>query len=100
VSATEAYALVERGEAVLLDVREDHEWVEAHAPMAVSAPMSRLRADLAGIPADRRIVCVCAVGGRSAAVTEALRRAGRDAVNLAGGMHAWLAAGLPVVTGG
>jgi DMSO/TMAO reductase YedYZ molybdopterin-dependent catalytic subunit len=52
------------------------------------------------VPRDRRIVVVCRSGGRSAAVTAALRRSGFDAVNLAGGMCAWAAAGLPVVTSG
>ena len=45
---------------------------------------------------DRRIVAVCRSGGRSAAITDALRAWGYDAVNLAGGMCAWAAAGLPV----
>jgi rhodanese-related sulfurtransferase len=48
-------------------------------------------------PADRQIVCVCHVGARSAVVAAALRNAGWDAVNLAGGMDAWERAGLPVV---
>ncbi len=45
------------------------------------------------------MVAVCRVGGRSQTATVALRRAGYDVVNLAGGMHAWAAAGQPVVTG-
>ena len=84
-----------RGGAVLLDVREDGEWTAGHAPEAVSVPMSRLTLD--DVPDDVPVVCVCHVGGRSAAVTDALVRAGRDAVNLLGGMEAWAAAGLPVV---
>jgi rhodanese-related sulfurtransferase len=62
-------------------------------------PMGRVRARLDELPHDRRIVVVCRSGGRSAAVTAALRRSGFDAVNLAGGMCAWAAAGLPVVAG-
>jgi DMSO/TMAO reductase YedYZ molybdopterin-dependent catalytic subunit len=49
------------------------------------------------LPSDRRIVVVCRSGGRSAAVTDALRNKGYDAVNLTGGMCAWTAAGMPVV---
>jgi rhodanese-related sulfurtransferase len=41
---------------------------------------------------------VCRSGGRSVAITQFLTSAGIDAVNLAGGMHAWEQAGLPVVT--
>ena len=43
---------------------------------------------------------MCRSGGRSAAVTDALRVWGFDAVNLSGGMCAWSAAGLPVATAG
>jgi rhodanese-related sulfurtransferase len=49
------------------------------------------------LPTDHQIICVCHLGQRSAFVTEALRRAGWDALNLAGGMESWAAAGLPVV---
>jgi rhodanese-related sulfurtransferase len=97
VSAAAAVELVRSG-AVLLDVREDDEWAAGHAPEAVHLPMSRLAAEAESLPADRVIVCVCHVGGRSAAVAAALSGAGWQAVNLIGGMEAWLAAGLPVVT--
>ncbi len=60
--------------------------------------MGQLRKRHAELPRDRPIVVICRSGGRSAAVTGALRAAGFDAVNLAGGMCAWAAAGLPVVT--
>jgi hypothetical protein len=40
----------------------------------------------------------CRSGGRSAALTDSLRRAGFDAVNIAGGMRAWAAAGHGVVS--
>ena len=83
--------------AVLLDVREDDEWAAGHAPQATHMAMSRLNAEYELLPTGRQIVCVCHVGARSAAVADALRRAGWDAVNLAGGMEAWEAAGLPVV---
>jgi rhodanese-related sulfurtransferase len=96
VNASEAVQLVEGG-AVLLDVREDIEWQAGHAPQATHLPMSRIGASVAELPADRLIVCVCHVGARSAAVAEALNNAGYSAANLAGGMDAWEAAGLPVV---
>jgi rhodanese-related sulfurtransferase len=96
VSADEAVALVAAG-ALLLDVREDDEWAAGHAPQATHLPMSRLADSVQTLPSDRTIVCVCHVGARSAAVASALSRAGRDAVNLLGGMEAWLAAELPVV---
>jgi rhodanese-related sulfurtransferase len=87
-----------RGGALLLDVREDHEWAAGHAPGAVHLPMSRLAEGATGLPSDQKIVCVCHLGGRSAMVASALAGAGWETVNMAGGMEAWHAAGLPVVT--
>jgi rhodanese-related sulfurtransferase len=86
------------GGALLLDVREDHEWQAGHAPEATHLPMSRIGAEVSRLPHDRLIVCVCHVGARSAAVAEALTNAGYSAANLYGGMDAWIADGLPVVT--
>ena len=97
LSPTDARRLVADG-ALLLDVREDHEWVAGHAPEATHLPMSRIGASVSQLPTDRLIVCVCHVGARSAAVAEALTNAGYNAANLAGGMDAWAAEGLPVVT--
>src|SRR6185437_1073096 len=86
--------------ALLLDVREPDEWCIEHAPGAVLLPTGRVNDRRDELPRDRRIVVVCRSGGRSAAVTASLRRSGYDAVNLAGGMCAWAAAGLPVVSHG
>ncbi|HSL56329.1 MAG TPA: rhodanese-like domain-containing protein [Acidimicrobiales bacterium] len=86
------------GGAVLLDVREDDEWAAGHAPDARHVPMSRLGDHAAELPRDTEIVVICRSGNRSAAVTEALVGAGFTAVNMAGGMQAWAAAGYPVVT--
>jgi rhodanese-related sulfurtransferase len=83
--------------ALLLDVREPDEWSAGHAPDAVFVPMKEVQARQSELPKDRRIVTICRSGGRSAAVTEALNAWGFDSVNLAGGLYAWEAAGLPVV---
>lgn len=92
-----ADALVAEG-AHLLDVRNPDEWEAGHAAAATLLPLGELSARHTELPTDRRIVVVCRSGGRSAKATEALVGAGYDAVNLAGGMQAWAAVGLPVVT--
>jgi DMSO/TMAO reductase YedYZ molybdopterin-dependent catalytic subunit/rhodanese-related sulfurtransferase/glyoxylase-like metal-dependent hydrolase (beta-lactamase superfamily II) len=98
VSARAADGLLRGEEAVLLDVREPGEWQEGHAPTAILIPMAEVQARRTELPPAKRIVVVCRSGGRSAAVAEALRSQGYDAVNLTGGMCAWTAAGLPVAT--
>jgi DMSO/TMAO reductase YedYZ molybdopterin-dependent catalytic subunit/glyoxylase-like metal-dependent hydrolase (beta-lactamase superfamily II) len=99
VGARAAKALVDSG-ATLLDVREPTEWQAQRAPDALLIPMGQVCDRHDQLPRDRRIVVVCRSGGRSAAITDSLLAAGFDAVNLAGGMCAWAAAGLPVETDG
>jgi rhodanese-related sulfurtransferase len=94
--------------AVVLDVREDDEWVAGHIGGARHIPMGELPqrfaevGDLADAAATGEVVVVCRSGRRSARVAAWLTRNGVDAVNLEGGMGAWVAAGRPMVseTGG
>ncbi|HEX6418280.1 MAG TPA: rhodanese-like domain-containing protein [Acidimicrobiales bacterium] len=83
--------------AVLLDVREPGEWASGHAPGAHHRPLSRF--DPSGLPAGATVYVICRSGNRSAHVTRALADAGVDARNVAGGMNAWVQAGLPVERG-
>ena len=80
------------GAGWLLDVREEHEWNAGHAPDAHWIPMSRFGEHVDELPASERILVICRSGARSATVTEALRDAGYDAVNVEGGMLAWQSA--------
>jgi rhodanese-related sulfurtransferase len=82
---------------VLLDVREADEWEAGHAPGAQWVPLGDLESARFRIPINRRIVCVCRSGVRSAKATAQLVQWGFDAVNMAGGMKAWAAQGLAVV---
>ena len=93
VSPAEVAAAAAEG-WMLLDVRTDEEWATGHIPGAVHIPMQELRERLDEV-ADR-VVCVCAVGARSARVTQWLVGQGREAVNLDGGIWAWAQHGLPV----
>ena len=90
-------ASVGREQTVLLDVREAEEWEAGHAPGAQWVRLAELESARFQIAINRRIVCVCRSGARSARATEQLLQWGFDAVNMAGGMKAWAAQGLPVV---
>jgi rhodanese-related sulfurtransferase len=96
VDPATAAELAERGEAVLLDVREQREWDAGHAPGAVHIPLGQLAARLPELPQDRPVVAVCRSGSRSSRAVKALQRAGVEAENLDGGMRAWQRAGLPL----
>ena len=84
-------------EAWLLDVREEDEWAAGHAPDARHIPIGQLGARTAEIPQDAPIYVICRSGVRSARVTQALNGAGWQAVNVAGGMKDWAAAGRPMI---
>jgi rhodanese-related sulfurtransferase len=95
----EASRLADAG-AFLLDVREDDEWEAGRAPGAVHVAMGQVAERIDEIPADRTVLCICRVGGRSAAVANALAGAGYDVRNVDGGMLAWELAGLSIVADG
>ncbi len=96
ISADEAIEL-SGARAWLLDVREDHEWLAGHAPVAHSIPLSVIEQRWAEIPAGERILVICHSGVRSARATAALIAGGHDAVDVAGGMLAWQLAGGDIV---
>jgi len=85
-------------EAFVLDVREPDEWDRGHIEGAVHIPLGDLQQRVGEVPADQKVLCVCAVGGRSGMATQFLNSIGREAVNLDGGMHAWQVSGRPVST--
>jgi rhodanese-related sulfurtransferase len=97
IPPAEAHRRALAGEVLLLDVREDDEWAAGRAAEAVHVALSRL--DPASVPDELPVVAVCRVGSRSHMAAAALIARGVDAVNMTGGMLAWQAAGLPVVTG-
>jgi rhodanese-related sulfurtransferase len=84
-----------------VDVREPEEFVGklGHVAGALLVPLDVLERRLPKLAgyADREVVTVCRAGARSATAAAMFRRAGFGCVhNLAGGMLAWNAAGLPV----
>ena len=97
VGVVEAARLVDAGLALLVDVREDDEWIAGHAPPALHVPLGRL--PQTRLPADRAVLAICRSGNRSATAAALLLARGVDARNVAGGMRAWQAAGLPVTSG-
>lgn len=70
---------------LMLDVRSQAERTVSVIPGAIF--------DAESIPAGSRVVVYCTVGLRSGIVARELRQRGIDAVNLRGGILAWLAAG-------
>ena len=94
----EARDAIESAERVVIDVRGRGEFTTGHIDGARHVALGNL--DPSALAPDTRYVVVCQSGARSAVATKRLRAAGRDAVNLRGGMRAWSREGLPVRRGG
>jgi rhodanese-related sulfurtransferase len=83
------------GTPLLVDVRERGEFIQVRAPGAVLYPTSSFLLRFEELPRDRPLHVICNSGSRSAGVTAWLLRNGRtDVHNVAGGMVAWVRAGL------
>jgi rhodanese-related sulfurtransferase len=95
MSAVDVAAALERGELVAVDVREAGEWEAGHIAGALWVPMGEIPERASELPAQR-LAIVCRTGARSGMVADWLVRSGVDAVNMAGGMHAWQGASLPI----
>ena len=96
VDASRAAELLERGQAVVLDVRENIEWKTGRIPGALHVPLARVLARRYELPRDMTILTVCRSGHRSGLAARGVRHAGYRVENLAGGMKAWARAGLPL----
>jgi len=94
VEATTLQAWMERGEAILIDVREPPEYATEHIPGARLLPLSTF--DPARVPqeAGKKVVLHCVMGMRSAQAGQKLLDAGYTTVyNFRGGVQAWKEAG-------
>jgi rhodanese-related sulfurtransferase/DNA-binding transcriptional ArsR family regulator len=91
---------IEDGLVTVLDVRPEDEFASGHIPAAVNIPLAQLRKRLAELPSDREIVAYCR-GPWCVLAFEAvalLRKQGRKARRLDGGLPEWRLDGLPVQT--
>lgn len=99
ISVNDATLLINRQDALVLDVRETAEWSTGHIPNARHIALGHLGKHLSEIEKhkDKPVIVVCASGNRSGAGCRLLKQAGFQQVhNLAGGIHAWSDAGLPM----
>jgi rhodanese-related sulfurtransferase len=104
LSVAEARSRLQQNpQAILLDVREDHEWKNGHAVQAVHLGKGILERDLEKtVPdASREIIMYCGGGYRSALTAEAAQKMGYGNVHsVIGGYKGMLAAGWPMKTDG
>ena len=102
VGALEATALINRRNAVILDVREPKEYEGGRIPNAVHLPQSQLESrghELKKLT-TRPVIAYCGRGQRSRTAAGILTKVGfAEVYSLRGGLQAWSEAGLPVEKG-
>ena len=83
----------------VIDVRSPREYAAKHIDGSVNLPLNHLAERAQELPADRPLLVHCAGGYRSSIGASLLRQRGLNRVSeLAGGLAAWEAAGLPLTS--
>jgi rhodanese-related sulfurtransferase len=99
VNTLEATQLMNREEALVLDLRAAPDYAKGHILGAKNVPLADLERRLAELDKhkSRAVIVHCADGNRAGGAVAVLRKNGfAKVVNLAGGFNAWQQAGLPV----
>jgi rhodanese-related sulfurtransferase len=99
LSHAEATRLINREDALMVDVRDLGEFGAGHILGAKHVPLARIEEGAAELAKkkDRALIVYCDGGARCTKASAALRRHGFTRVaSLAGGLPAWQQAGLPV----
>ena len=90
-------ATKETEKQLIIDVREDHEWLAGHIPGAIHLGRGIIERDIETQIPDKsmRLVLYCGGGYRSVLAADMIQEMGyRDVWSLDGGIKAWRAAGL------
>ena len=99
VSPMQATLMINREDAVVIDVREAAEFAQGHIPNSRHIPLTKLEERLGELARlkDKPIIVNCASGSRAGGACANLRKHGfTKVVRLVGGLNAWDQAGLPV----
>jgi len=99
ISTAQATQLINREDAIVVDVREPGEYGAGHALGAKNLPLARIESGAGDVAKkkDATLILYCDSGDRSGKAAAALRKQGYTKVlNLSGGFGAWKQAGLPV----
>jgi rhodanese-related sulfurtransferase len=83
-------------DAVIVDVRELGESAGTAIPGAIAMPLTRFIKDFSSLDRTKKLLFICASGGRSSMAAEYMESQGHPSVfNVAGGVIAWEEEGLP-----
>ena len=99
ISVADAKALLDKGDAIFLDVRTQKEYKSGHIPGAMNMSRGLLEFKISKKITDKNAVVAvyCKSGGRSCLASDTLVKMGyKNIKNIDGGWKAWTKAGYPV----
>lgn len=102
INCFEVTKLLNHEDAVLIDVREENEFIQGHILNSINMPLSSLSDKMSRLEKhrDQPIIAICLSGQRSAQACGRLKKQGFEKVyNLSGGIMAWQTASLPLTRG-
>jgi len=101
ISVNEAKEKLDKGDAVMVDVREPDEYAEVHATGVRLIPVNTVIGEVKQIrelAGDKEVLFICKSGARSALAAEFATAGGLEELplfNVEGGTTAWVEAGYP-----
>jgi rhodanese-related sulfurtransferase len=99
IGTVETVQLINRRDALVIDVRESEEYAAGHIVNARHIPVAQLQDQLKSLEKykTRPVVVCCRSGSRSSGAVGILRKNGfNEAFNMRGGMLAWVQASMPL----
>ena len=101
ISVSQAKEMLDKNEAILIDVREKEEFDAEHIHKAIFLPLSSFSQHVMNIDnKGKKLIFQCKLGGRSAKACEIYMSVFGDnnIYNLEGGIEAWKNSGLKIET--
>lgn len=98
----DATLLINHENAIILDVRQESEYVNGHIINSIHIPLNNLATKISSLEKyrNRPIIANCMTGNRSSSACRTLKKHGFEQVyNLKGGVMAWQNANLPIKKG-
>ena len=102
VSGEEAAEMYENDNTVVVDVRRPDEYEAGHVKGSLHVPVDDVLARIEEIPKDKKLLFICAQGGRSGLACEMAAAMGLDTeslYNIEEGTAAWIEKGHPTSYG-
>lgn len=99
VSAAQATRMINKEDALVLDIREASEFKEGHIANAMNLPYASLAQRMSELDKhkSRPIILVCKTGQTVSTASKMLKEKGYNALRLQGGMMEWNNQNLPAI---